>query len=136
MKRARETSQLTWWTEHPSQVVDSALTAYADSLAKKSKVMSMQEKDKSGIVGNPIGEDELIRQLEQEIELEGIENLLVLVDSSAGSGLVPSMSFSFAFIKLNNLSISRRIIAFVLGVGKSISNFSLKQSICVFRLFS
>ncbi|WPP50834.1 DUF885 family protein [Catalinimonas niigatensis] len=57
----------TWWTEHPYHQLDTLLTSYADSLHKKSKVISAQKRDASGIVGNPIGKEELIRQLENEM---------------------------------------------------------------------
>lgn len=57
----------TWWAEHPYHQADTLLAQYAKSLKKKSKVVSAQKKDGSGIVGNPIGQEELIRQLEYEM---------------------------------------------------------------------
>ncbi len=57
----------TWWADHPYQTVDTLLHQYADSLKKKSKVVSTQKKDASGIVGRPIGKEELIRQLNYEM---------------------------------------------------------------------
>lgn len=57
----------TWWAEHPYKIADSLLATYADNLEKKSKVISDQKEDESGIVGNPIGEEELNRQLQYEM---------------------------------------------------------------------
>ncbi len=56
-----------WWVEQPYFQADTLLTAYADSLKNKSRVISDQPKDSSGIMGNPIGREEIIRQLENEM---------------------------------------------------------------------
>ncbi|MEQ9439373.1 MAG: DUF885 family protein [Cyclobacteriaceae bacterium] len=66
----------TWWVEQPYQQVDTLLVQYADSLQKKSKVLSTQKKDKSGITGHPIGEAELMRQLEYEMIAYSPEELV------------------------------------------------------------
>ncbi len=58
----------TWWVPEPYKRVDALLTAYAEVADKKGKVPGKNQKtDKSGIVGSPIGRDELIRQLQLEM---------------------------------------------------------------------
>jgi len=56
----------TWWVPKTYSEVDSLLGLYASSLSKKSRLTSSQKDDGSGIIGNPIGRDELIRQLKLE----------------------------------------------------------------------
>jgi len=56
----------TWWVPKTYSEVDSLLSLYATSLKKKSKLISSQKDDGSGIIGNPIGKEELIRQLKLE----------------------------------------------------------------------
>lgn len=56
----------TWWAPKTYSEVDSLLSLYATSLKKKSKQISSQKDDGSGIIGNPIGREELIRQLKLE----------------------------------------------------------------------
>ncbi len=56
----------TWWVPKTYSEVDSLLSLYATSLKKKSKQISSQKDDGSGIIGNPIGREELIRQLKLE----------------------------------------------------------------------
>lgn len=53
----------TWWVPKSLQALDSGLTAYA-AVFKNKTVASV---DKSGIVGQPIGRDELVRQLAYEM---------------------------------------------------------------------
>ncbi|QCR22288.1 DUF885 family protein [Pontibacter sp. SGAir0037] len=58
----------TWWSPEPYKRVDALLASYADVADKKGKVPAKGQKiDKSGIVGKPIGREELIRQLQQEM---------------------------------------------------------------------
>lgn len=57
----------TWWVPEPYKAVDKLLGDYATALKAKGKVNTTQKDDGSGIVGNPIGRDELIRQLELEL---------------------------------------------------------------------
>jgi CHASE3 domain sensor protein len=58
----------TWWVPEPYKRVDTLLAAYADVAIKKGKVPGRNQKiDKSGIVGKPIGREELIRQLQYEM---------------------------------------------------------------------
>ncbi len=56
----------TWWVPKTYTELDAQLNKYADALAKKGKQVSSQKDDGSGIIGNPIGRDELIRQLKLE----------------------------------------------------------------------
>ena len=56
----------TWWVPKTYTQADSMLTIYASLLKSKRKESSTQKDDGSGIVGNPIGRDELIRQLQTE----------------------------------------------------------------------
>src|SRR5690606_7151819 len=56
----------TWWVPKTYNNVDSLLNVYADLLKSKGKETSTQKDDGSGIVGNPIGSKELIRQLQME----------------------------------------------------------------------
>ena len=58
--------QFTWWVPNPYHQLDSALEVYASVFKGKLAARSLQ-KDSSGIVGNPIGRDEIIRQLQLEM---------------------------------------------------------------------
>jgi len=55
----------TWWVPKPYKELDDALTAY--STAFKSKTADIKAVDKSGIVGQPVGREELMRQLNYEM---------------------------------------------------------------------
>jgi hypothetical protein len=56
----------TWWVPKTYNVTDSLLNIYAVAIRKKGKLVSYQKDDGSGIIGRPIGRDELIRQLKLE----------------------------------------------------------------------
>ena len=56
----------TWWVPKTYSNVDSLLNVYAALLKSKGKETSTQKDDGSGIIGNPIGSKELIRQLQLE----------------------------------------------------------------------
>ena len=56
----------TWWVPKTYTAVDSLLNAYATSIKRKMKESGIQKDDGSGILGNPIGREELIRQLKLE----------------------------------------------------------------------
>jgi len=56
----------TWWVPKTYTATDSLLNLYAQSIKKKGRLTSSQKDDGSGIVGNPIGHDELVRQLKLE----------------------------------------------------------------------
>ncbi len=54
----------TWWVPKPYKALDDALTAYATQIKAKA---SQAPADKSGIVGQPAGRAELMRQLRYEM---------------------------------------------------------------------
>ncbi|WP_281310251.1 DUF885 family protein [Flavobacterium flavigenum] len=56
----------TWWVPKTYEELDGLLADYGAVLKSKETIAATQKKDPSGIVGNPIGRDELIRQLETE----------------------------------------------------------------------
>ena len=55
-----------WWVPKTFSATDSMLNVYAARLKNKGRESTSQKDDGSGIVGNPIGRDELIRQLKLE----------------------------------------------------------------------
>lgn len=55
-----------WWVPATYTAVDSLLAQYAGLLKDKGKYFGNQKDDGSGIIGNPIGRVELIRQLQLE----------------------------------------------------------------------
>ncbi|HEY4149518.1 MAG TPA: DUF885 family protein [Chitinophagaceae bacterium] len=57
----------TWWIPMPYKKLDSALAVYATLLHAKALAGSPQKEDGSGIIGNPIGRDEIVRQLQVEM---------------------------------------------------------------------
>jgi len=59
--------QFTWWVTRPYHQLDTALTRYAAQLKKKIDPATQPKDDGSGIIGNPIGRDELIRLLTFEM---------------------------------------------------------------------
>ncbi|MCS6973050.1 MAG: DUF885 domain-containing protein [Cyclobacteriaceae bacterium] len=56
----------TWWVEKPYQQLDTLLGTYAQNLRKKVDATRLPKDDGSGIIGQPIGRDEIIRQLKLE----------------------------------------------------------------------
>ncbi|NML20385.1 DUF885 domain-containing protein [Pseudoflavitalea sp. G-6-1-2] len=56
-----------WWIQQPYKTTDSLLGVYAFALKAKGKITTTQKDDGSGIIGKPIGRDELIRQLQYEM---------------------------------------------------------------------
>jgi hypothetical protein len=56
-----------WWVPKPYQRLDSILTVYAQQLKAKVDKTRLPKDDGSGIIGNPIGRDEIIRQLSFEM---------------------------------------------------------------------
>jgi uncharacterized protein (DUF885 family) len=55
----------TWWVPKNYQALDEALTGYAAQFKKKTEILAAP--DKSGIVGRPVGREELVRQLNYEL---------------------------------------------------------------------
>jgi hypothetical protein len=58
--------EYTWWLPNTYKALDSALSAYAQLWQKRSKAAPGGKDDGSGIVGYPIGKDEIVRQLQLE----------------------------------------------------------------------
>ena len=56
----------TWWVPKTYTVTDSLLNVYASAIRRKGKTVSYQKDDGSGIIGKPIGQAELVRQLKLE----------------------------------------------------------------------
>ncbi len=59
--------QFTWWVPMPYKNADSLLGLYAAQLNNKADASALPKDDGSGIIGNPIGREELIRQLQYEM---------------------------------------------------------------------
>lgn len=59
--------QFGWWVTRPYQRLDTTLTKFASALKVKVDVASLPRDDGSGIIGNPIGRDELLRLLQYEM---------------------------------------------------------------------
>lgn len=57
----------TWWTPEPLKRLESALGDYAKTWQQKEKSAPGGKDDGSGIVGYPIGQKELVRQLQAEM---------------------------------------------------------------------
>lgn len=56
----------TWWVPRTYADTDSLLKVYAETVKKKGRITTSQKDDGSGIIGKPIGREELIRQLKLE----------------------------------------------------------------------
>ncbi len=72
--------QFTWWVTKPYQQLDSALLKYANLLSKKIDPASQPKDDGSGIIGNPIGREELIRLLQLEMIAYTPEELIEIAN--------------------------------------------------------
>jgi hypothetical protein len=59
--------QFSWWVKKPYQQLDSVLTTYSLQLRNKIDGTMRPKDDGSGIIGNPIGREELIRLLQFEM---------------------------------------------------------------------
>lgn len=59
--------QFTWWVPKPYQSLDSALTVYIQQIESKVDKTNLPKDDGSDITGNPIGREEIIRQLTLEM---------------------------------------------------------------------
>lgn len=57
----------TWWIPQPYKKLDSLLGAYADLFHAKAKMGAPAKEDGSGIAGNPIGREELLRRLDVQM---------------------------------------------------------------------
>jgi hypothetical protein len=72
--------QFTWWIPMPYRATDSMLNIYANMLAIKGKANSTQKDDGSGIVGSPIGRDEILQQLQYEMIPYSPEELIEIAN--------------------------------------------------------
>jgi uncharacterized protein (DUF885 family) len=68
--------QFSWWVPEPYKELDSLLNLYAGLFKTKIPKDNLQKDDGSGIVGNPIGKEELIRQLRYEMISYSPEELI------------------------------------------------------------
>jgi uncharacterized protein (DUF885 family) len=68
----------TWWVPRPYKVLDSLLADYAGAFKKKREAIAFP--DKSGIVGQPVGRDELMRQLQYEMIPYSPEELIEIAN--------------------------------------------------------
>jgi hypothetical protein len=59
--------QFTWWVAKPYQRLDSVLSVYTNDIKNKVDKAKFPKDDGSGIIGNPIGREEIIRQLTFEM---------------------------------------------------------------------
>lgn len=59
--------QFTWWTSKSFEEVDSVLNQYAKLISDCVDPATLPDDDGSGIIGNPIGREELLRQLQYEM---------------------------------------------------------------------
>ncbi len=72
--------QYTWWTAAPGEELDSALSSYARSWKAAEKTAPGSKEDSSDIVGFPIGREELIRQLQNELIPYTPEELIAIAN--------------------------------------------------------
>lgn len=72
--------EFTWWVTKPYKQLDSVLGKYASLLKNKIDVSSQPKDDGSGIIGNPIGRDELIRLLQYEMIPYSPEELIEIAN--------------------------------------------------------
>lgn len=69
-----------WWVPKTYTELDSVLGEYAVLLKSKRKETSSQKDDGSGIIGNPIGREEIIRQLQTEFIPYSPEELVAIAN--------------------------------------------------------
>jgi len=72
--------QFTWWIAKPYQSLDSSLSLYASIIKSKGNTVTLQKDDGSGIIGNPVGREELIRQLQNEFIPYSPEQLMEIAN--------------------------------------------------------
>ncbi len=68
----------TWWVEEPFKVVDQALQGYAVFLNEK--IVGVKADDKNAIVGDPIGREALLSELQYEMISYTPEELLAIAE--------------------------------------------------------
>ncbi|HEY1164292.1 MAG TPA: DUF885 family protein [Chitinophaga sp.] len=72
--------QYTWWTAAPGEELDSALSLYARSWKAAERTAPGSKEDSSDIIGYPIGREELIRQLQNELIPYTPEELIAIAN--------------------------------------------------------
>ncbi len=72
--------QFSWWVTKPYQKLDSLMTKYADVLKNKVDPATLPTDDGSGIIGNPIGREELLRLLQYEMISYSPEELVEIAN--------------------------------------------------------
>jgi hypothetical protein len=72
--------QFTWWVTKPYHQLDTALMNYAALVKKKIDAATLPKDDGSGIIGNPIGREELIRLLNYEMIPYSPEDLVEIAN--------------------------------------------------------
>jgi uncharacterized protein (DUF885 family) len=70
----------TWWVEKPFVKLDTMISRYGRLMKSKAKLITTQQDDGSGIVGQPIGREEIIRQLNQEMIPYAPEELIEIAN--------------------------------------------------------
>lgn len=72
--------QFSWWVTRPYQRLDTALTKFANTLRTKVDQSTWPKDDGSGIIGNPIGKEELLRLLQYEMISYSPEELVEIAN--------------------------------------------------------
>lgn len=70
----------TWWVKKPLQELDSTLAKYSRLLKNKVDKTVLPKDDGSGIIGNPIGREELLRLLKYELIPYSPEELIEIAN--------------------------------------------------------
>lgn len=71
--------EFTWWVEQPYQKLDETLENYISMISEHFDA-GAEQLDDSGIVGNPIGRDEIIRRLEFELITYSPQDLIDIAE--------------------------------------------------------
>lgn len=69
-----------WWVAKPFQKLDSIMNKYATALKNKVDPATLPKDDGSGIIGNPIGSEELLRLLKYEMISYSPEELVEIAN--------------------------------------------------------
>ncbi len=72
--------EFSWWVTKPYQKLDSIMTKYATALKSKVDPATLPKDDGSGIIGNPIGREELLRLLQYEMISYSPEELVEIAN--------------------------------------------------------
>ncbi|MEX2602509.1 MAG: DUF885 family protein [Balneolaceae bacterium] len=82
--------EFTWWVERPWEQLDGALRDYEEFVSEHFDA-DAEQLDDSGIVGNPIGRDEIIRRLEFEMIIYTPEELIEIAEHQFAKAEVEMM---------------------------------------------